>query len=233
MKKGFVFIHGWSSYKNKLDCAKGLVSQCGYDFISFDLPLHGEFKFQQYDKEYTFDMLADYAIDKINALTDYDELIITGHSMGGGIILLNNDRFKVNVKKIVLIDPLNQNVGIDDRETLANYIADKPKDEPKVSILNNFLNRSVANSINLAKLLKTFATPEFKRRFANVKLDEKYKWYLIYGENDIYINGSDTALWLKTINQSIKTYAIKKASHNPFTDNTEESLEALEKIIKD
>ncbi len=232
MKKGFIFVHGWSSYKHKLDCAKSIVKNAGYEFVSFDMPLHGEFKSNVYEEEYTFDKFADYVVDYINGL-DFDEVVIACHSMGGGIILLNYERIKLNIQKIILIDPLNQNVGIDDRETLANYIADKPKDEPKVSILNNFLNRSVANSINLAKLLKTFATPEFKRRFANVKLNEKYKWYLIYGENDIYINGSDTALWLKTINQSIKTYSIKKASHNPFTDNTEESLEALEKIIKD
>ncbi len=231
MSKAFIFIHGWSSHQHKIDCTKDLIIKSGYDFVSFDLPLHGEFKSTAYDKELTFDDLSQYAIDHINSL-NYDEVILMGHSMGGAIILLNYQHIKLNIKKIILLDPLNQHTGINNKEQMLQALQQTIKGEaPRLS--NLIAGRGMVNALNLASLVKSFNEPSFTSRFINLKLDDSIKWYLMYGVNDLIIDGAATAMWLKTINKDISIYPIDNARHNPFSDNEIESKKILEEIIND
>ncbi len=231
MTKAFIFIHGWSSHKHKLDCVKDLIKQKGYDFISFDLPLHGEFKDTEYENELDFDHLAEYAIDYINNLK-YDEVILLGHSMGGAILLLNYQKIKLNIKKIILLAPLNQHVGTNNAEQFKQAVLQTIKNEPPIS-LSRFIGRGLSNSLNLMNLVKSFYEPSFKSRFAHISLDESIKWYIMYGVNDLIIDGAATSMWLKTLNSQIQIYPIPDARHNPFADNEVKSLELLERILND
>ncbi len=231
MAKALIFIHGWASNRHKLDCIKTLVNSHGYDYINFDLPLHGEFKNTTYDKELTFDELADYSIEYINKL-DYDEVILLGHSMGGGIILLNYERIKLNIKKIILLDPLNQHMGTNNKEQFKEALEQSTRLEPP-SLTKMLTGRSVANTVNLLSLVKSFNHVDFKSKFVEIDLDTKIEWYIVYGVNDLIINGAATSMWLMALNNSIKIYPIENARHNPFSDNEQECLKALERILND
>ncbi len=231
MPKALIFIHGWSSNKHKLDCIKQMVMEKGYEYISFDLPLHGEYKATAYDKELTFDDLADYAIDYINKL-EYDEVILIAHSMGGAIVLLNYQRIKLKIKKIILLDPLNQHVGTNNKEQFKDALEQSVKNE-KPTLSSMLTGRSMANTINLLSLVKSFNHLDFTTRFGKIELNSGIKWYVIYGVNDLIINGATTSMWLKTLNKSIEVYPIEGARHNPFSDNEEECLEVLERILND
>ncbi len=93
--------------------------------------------------------------------------------------------------------------------------------------------RTLANSRNLFNLVRSFYYVNFTARFSQVELDSKIKWYVIYGVNDLIINGATTSMWLMTLNKSIGIYPIEGARHNPFSDNEEECLMVLGKVLHD
>ncbi len=98
-KKKVVFLHGFNSTGNFVQPL--LKLQRNYDVISFDFPGCGSEK--SGDKTLTIESYSQFAIEKINQLTE--PFILVGHSLGGAIAM--NIATHPLVSKIVLLAPLN------------------------------------------------------------------------------------------------------------------------------
>ena len=99
-----IFLHGWFSDCNALNCIKPICEEMNYNFYSFDLPFHGKQKNVNPNIKVDLNYICNYAINKIIKIKDQD-IILVGHSFGGLVALILS-QFLPTIKKVILINPL-------------------------------------------------------------------------------------------------------------------------------
>jgi len=115
-----LFIHGFATTSEyHLLAAKEFDE---YDYYSIELPGNG---FAPYNsKNITFDYLVQHTINFIEEL-DLKDLILIGHSMGGGIAVMLISKIRERIKMLITVCPMNTNFS----PKILNFVNFFPKNE--------------------------------------------------------------------------------------------------------
>lgn len=248
-KKGTImFIHGYTS-SNMLHYyfQESFPNDGEYDYLAINLLGHKlENKNSTNNKDYNFQNYIEY-LENYILKNDINNLIIIGHSMGGGIALFLSERIKPRIKKIILVSAINSSifmskVGIKFINSINNNSLNGIRDieffKSQEEIINDIDN-------NVDKIIKEYMSYEIDRFLKNkkkyihlgtqlidpglyIKLDKIYKknkipTLFLIGKFDKVIPYSSTIKYLKQLKNShltIKTIA--NASHVCFVDNFNE-----------
>lgn len=244
-----LFIHGFSS-SNMLHFyfQENFNANLGYDYLAINLPGH---QFQNNSNN-----IKDYNIHKyINYIYKYitdknlNNLILIGHSMGGGIAMFLSEKVKERIKKIILVSAINSSifkskVGISFLNSVNN------NNSKGIEKLEFFKYHNEFNKIDEHNIINKYIKYEIHRFFNNkkrymhlgaqlldpllyFKLDKIYKknkipTLFLIGKYDKVVPYLPTIkyLWqLKNSHLTIKT--IDNASHVSFIDNFKEYNEYL------
>ena len=129
-KGTMLFIHGFaSSSEYHLLAAKQFHE---YDYYSIELPGNG---FAPYNsKKITFNYLVQHTIDFIEEL-DLKDIILIGHSMGGGISAILVSKIKERIKMLISVCPMNTSFS------------------PKILNFVNFFPNNKSDLVKLKKII--------------------------------------------------------------------------------
>lgn len=229
MKKPFrkgniVFIHGFNSNWFKYHVMLEHLYSENYNVYAFDLPNNG--MNTNFPKQFLFKEYCQYATEWINKNVICKNVILIGHSMGGGIVAAINKSIK-NVIKIILIDPLQQ--------TVTNNV-------PTLG-LKSLLNSTTASSLisTLFKIKKDKAADPNMLLFdlASSKtydIIEKglntitVPTMVIFGKNDDVIPPNASIIYLVSqlkLAPTINVALIDEAGHSPLLTHFPESYKKL------
>lgn len=242
-KKGtIIFVHGFTSsnmlhyyFQNSFDI------NSGYDYIAINLPGHKFIENKIRINEYNFIKYVNYLYGYIIE-NNIDNIILIGHSMGGGISLFLTEKIKDRIKKIILVSAINSTIftskiGIE----FLNYInINSIKGIKKIEFNNLTLNNNISDEI-MNEYIK-FEIQRFlnnKKNFLHlgtqlidpklyIKLDKIYKHIKIptlflIGKFDKVIPYKSTIKYIKQLkNPNISIKTIDNAGHVSFVDNFEE-----------
>lgn len=240
-----VYFHAFTgSYKNK---TKFFNSIQNLNIYAFDMPGHGDTKFID-ENLIDVDVYAELAI-KFIVDNDIKNIILMGHSMGGGIILMivNDPRIKHRVKKIILECPANPaavaNYSII-RKLIPNsymemeFIAKELFYNPEKFFINeknfnNFLNAEF-NSLSKRSYLKKIITLEMQLKFAWKTLvginENNIDTLLILGSDDNIIS-YDYSYEIFSKKSNYKIIKILNSKHVPIAEKFDECFTYIKEFI--
>lgn len=149
-----LFVHGYATDSHYHDVFAKKIKR--YDYYSLELPGNGVNKKYKLNECNVFNYIK-YVCDFINA-NKFDNLILIGHSMGGGIAAAVNRIMKDKIAKTILVTPMNCIINM------------------KMLNLVKFSVSSEKSVYALYKLL--YKNPEeiYKQRL-NKKLKSEYKYF--------------------------------------------------------
>lgn len=248
-KKGTImFIHGFTS-SNMLHYyfQKNFPENGEYDYLAVNLPGHKlENKNSTNNNDYNFFNYVEY-LEKYIIENDINNLIIIGHSMGGGIALFLSERIKSRIKKIILVSAINSSifmskVGIEFINCVNNNSLNGIKNIEFFKNQEEIINNDDSTVDNIIKEYISYEIDRFlknKKKYIHlgaqfidpglyIKLDKIYKrnkipTLFLIGKFDKVIPYSYTIKYLRQLKNSrliIKTIA--NASHVCFVDNFKE-----------
>lgn len=231
--KNILFLHGFGgNYNNKLSFYN-FFNQ--YNYYCINMVGHGNSLIEnkeQLDLLYFKEVALEFILKN-----NLKELIIMGHSMGGGIsLLLFDDLKKHNIKfSYILEAPLNSSV-MQNYSLIEKFIPNTIEDSKAIMNALFFDPIKVFGDQNM---YNKFVEAEFKKMHNNSNLellilkDRQLKWtqliddvikrldvktLLILGDKDPLIPAEQTSQLFKN-NVNIKTYVIKNSKHMPFLEN--------------
>lgn len=242
-----VYFHAFTgSYKNK---SKLFGELKGLNIYAFDMPGHGNTKVNDIDL-IDVEVYARIAIDFILTY-DIKNIIMMGHSMGGGIIMLiaNDPRIKNRIKKIILESPANPST-IKNFDIISKLI---PSTFDEMKLIGSELFFDPIRFFSTEKNYQLFLEQEFKnlenRKFLKkiVSLQSQLKFaYLvnigimqndkptlvILGSHDniISFNFSSNYVFNGKLNYQIKK--IDEAKHVPIAEKFDECFKLIQEFLK-
>lgn len=244
MKKNLIYIHGIFDNRFSNPNLYNICKDLDINFYSLSLPGHGDEAFGDVGlnvESYT-DFVRDYIIkNKINK-----NLIVYGHSMGGGIAtcLVSKYGKELNVVKLILEDPLNSSIhdylkyGLRKPLTFFDKIdkMDKKYTKYKTGYIKRWFKwfNSTIKIKNRPKLLLLAANIISRDQF--LRLDNYYKnikidTYIFFGEYDRFIPPEISILKLNSLNSNFKYIIIKNSGHAPHTENPNEFRNKIISIL--
>lgn len=247
-KYNIVYFHAFTgSYKNKSYLADKFIN-C--NFYGFDMPGHGDTPINNKD-EISIENFCNLGIQFI---LDYDinNIILMGHSMGGGIstIIANNPLIKNRIKKIILECPASL-------ASLVNYdsIVKKliPSSLEEMKMIGNELFYNPLKFFGNEKNYNKFLNLEFERlkdkdylkiivdkdnqikmgnKINEAVLNNDKKSLVILGDQDNIIPVKQS-LEIFGINKNYQIKSIKDTKHVPIAEQTNETLSIINYFIQE
>ncbi|WP_434341739.1 alpha/beta hydrolase [Mycoplasma putrefaciens] len=241
-----IFCHGFNSSPRVFDIFKNYWDKSDYYALQF--PGNNNTKPIGNDQVSVFDF-ARLLVEFIEN-NNLQNVILIGHSMGGGIISLAYQLKPQLFKKLIYIAPMNKASEDIDRQFLVDYF-------PKTfdDLINNLLTSLYYDSskytnnpswMRLAK--KTFSANDYNNQLI-VKLGKtlvssqvhdsidqalssiKVPCLLILGETDGVVDRDKCLEYFQTKVENIKTYYIPKTGHMVFEENWEQFIKIVEEFI--
>lgn len=240
------FIHGYavnSYYHNNFSDRLQ-----DYDYYAVELPGHGitPLKSKKQLKPYAFALEVVNLINKLNL----KDIILMGHSMGGGIAMMVSQMIPERIKKLVIVTPMNSR----GTTKIFNFLFKmNPKNERQIDVMYDILMCDYENNKNLIteyerqtvmrmqnELKKNFKI--LKHNMASIDNMVKLNFFeknlkkptlLIVGKYDDCINWKTTSKNLSRKNPNIIIYEFQKSGHLPFVEQPEEYFESIMKFIED
>lgn len=247
-KYNIVYFHAFTgSYKNKSIIANQF-EDC--NFYAFDMPGHGDTKFESYD-QISINYFCELGIQFI---LNYDikNIILFGHSMGGGIVTMiaNHPLIKDRVQKIILECPASlaslvnyDSVikklipsSLEEMELVANELFYDPlkffgNDKNYQKFLNLELER-LKNKQYLKVILDKDNQKEMGEKINQGIISNDKKALLILGEEDKIIPAKESSEIFK-VNSNYQISIIENTKHVPIAEKTNELLKTINCFIKD
>ncbi len=244
--KGTIFfIHGYavnSNYHN--DFSDQLTN---YDYYAVELPGHG---ITPINKKYKFNTFgfAQAIVDLINKL-DLKNIILIGHSMGGGIAIIVSHLIKSRIKKMILVTPMNSKgttnfinflfrfnpKTIKQADSFYQIILDTNNKTSLERISNqdklNLINYHIKYKKVLRKLKYRLFSLSNLLRMLKYEKNIDIKTLLIVCTQDGCINHLKTIKNLTRKNKSIQTYTFTNAGHIPFFEHPQQYYEVIMEFI--
>ncbi|GAA5414556.1 alpha/beta fold hydrolase [Ureaplasma ceti] len=179
-------------------------------------------------------------------------LILIGHSMGGGVAMLLYDKMKNRINKIILVDAINPAIYHSKLgpnyllQTLLNhskklisfqFLKHHPQKSVEYDLSEDYINYEVKRFLDnknnyLAlgtKLIEPKLQAELHRIYKNINIPVLY----IMGESDRIIPYKQTKKYIQKLdNKSILFRTINNAAHVPFIDNFDQYNEYVWWFIK-
>jgi len=222
-----VFIHGYNSNWNVSNCFLTQLYNKRFNVYAFDLPNHGK---SEVIEEPVFKKYCSFVIDKINSLNK-KKIILIGHSMGGGIVSAINTNIN-NLKKIVLIDPLQKKA----RSNIVEFIKHPSKFFSLIRSAAHLLlhNNSQNKNLEKGKLLNEIVKEESIEDIENGLKSIQVPTLLIFGEDDDVIPPKESIEYIKSMvkPELLKVKTIKNSKHSPNCTNANELVEDIFNFYK-
>lgn len=245
MKKNLIYIHGIFDTKFSNPTLYNLCRDLDINFYSLDLPGHGDKEFENInlDIESYTDYVKEYIIEnKINK-----NLIVYGHSMGGGIATCLTSKYKdeLNINKLILEDPLNSSIysylkiGLKKPIIFFDNIdkMDKYYSKDKRGYIKKWFkwfNATIPRNkrIKLFILATNIISKRQFERLDNYYENIKVKTDVIFGEYDRFIPPELSTLKLSNLNNKISFHIINNSGHAPHAENPIEYAKKIIEILK-
>lgn len=251
-KHTIVFVHGFNSqwqkhedFFHKLTWGKTKAKT-----YVFNLPNHGD---SSSDENYAkFDDYVKFFVDFFKE-KDLKNVILIGHSMGGGIVACGYPEIKDRIKAVILQDPLNRSIYSDlykrgkfyfDRYMDNKQEDDESKKEKKEekSLLQSIkegyasmkeaYNNFVPDDANFKKLIFSLISPFNAKKITKGFKEIEVPTLVVYGENDNIIPADPSLNFFKETIKNVKTEKIPDAAHTPFNENKEQSLKVVKEFLE-
>ncbi|MDE5767669.1 MAG: alpha/beta hydrolase [Malacoplasma sp.] len=234
-RKNILFVHGFavtSEYHD--DYVEKFFDE--YNYYAIELPGHGYAKLKhitQLDPIFYAKYVADFIKQK-----GFEDLILIGHSMGGGIVLMVTNLIPNQIKKVVVVTPMNSSVwfslkGLNSLKLLPDSVEKNWKYKNILVHQPNKHYSGVEDEVikketeYFALHMKDFKT--LRKKMMSWKLhselkkseeDNSLKTLLILGKHDKVISCNST----KKRFESLDNYQIvvfENSAHLPFMEETE------------
>ncbi|MDE6429519.1 MAG: alpha/beta hydrolase [Malacoplasma sp.] len=246
-KNNIVYFHAFTgSYKNKSNIIDKFLN-C--NFYAFDMPGHGQTPVVS-ENEISIHNFSELAIEFI---LDYDikNIILFGHSMGGGIcnIIANDSRISSRVEKIILESPANP-TSKKNYETIIKYLI--PDTLEQMGMIGKELFYNPIAFFGSEKNYLRFISIEFQRlqkqKFLKKIIDKenqdelnigalqainnnKKPTLLILGKEDNIIPYEESVFIFKQ-NPVFEIFTIENTKHVPIAEKTNIALTKINDFIK-
>lgn len=229
-KIDFLFIHGFSSQASSHNSLKKWATKKGYKYYALDLPGHGE---SENKAQLTFDNMIKY-VDAYIFRYKLNNIVLAGHSMGGGIASCICAKHKEKVKALILEDPLNYGVfkrSSDDFKSIYERykVAKETKKRTGIGIFENIYKGKIEYRGLLLNILKPVNLLMIQNAIKQIECPT----LLIFGDKDPVIAVKSSVVnFMKNI-KNIKVNIIPDSGHSPSKDNPGEYIKAINNFLKD
>ncbi|MDC4182886.1 alpha/beta fold hydrolase [Mycoplasma bradburyae] len=243
-KHKIVFLHGFgSNYKIKKKLWE-YYDNCS--FYGINMPGHGKSKIEnpsQLSIAYFSQIIKRY-FEK----HDLRDVILVGHSMGGGLSTIMNYLIPERIKLSILEAPANGSI-LSNIATIAKLLPESPE-QMKELYYALYYDADKEFDGKIDKVAETEYYQE-RRYFKTLEpllsigvLEEMSKlsdigyrsvtkpMMVIFGEDDKIVIPGDSYEHITALNKNIQFAFIKKSGHVPFYEHTQEFLDIMTKFIK-
>lgn len=242
-----VFIHGFSSSYFLHDVFAKNNDFVDHDYLSINLGGH---EFNQSESKSLKEYDVEHYVKQLQKVIEQKHLynmILIGHSMGGGIALFLANKLGPRVKGMILVDPINPSiywskVGI---KYLLSTLYNKPKNIRDLEVEKKYIDDKVIEQYldyEVERFLKN------KKKFLFIgsklinpsllfKMDKLYKsidipTMVIMGSKDRVIPYKETKRYISSLtNRKIKFQTIENAAHIPFIESFEKYNDLVWRFI--
>lgn len=226
-KGNIVFVHGYNSCYNVHTSFFNGLYKLGYNIYSFNLPNHGDNI--EYKEQLSFFDYCKFVIDFIKKNKLDKKLILIGHSMGGGIVsIIQNDFNLKQLKKVILLDPLNPSIGWTSKISkvismifsgkimqMKSFTETKNPTMQSLKLLSEINSKKVFDEIDLAH----------KKSINHV--------LVLFGKEDDIIEPKNSEKYFTDLNKNNYKFCwIENAKHSPDIQNTNDTIDIINKYIK-
>ena len=235
-----LMIHGTASNHTTWD---GIIDKLT-DFANLeliDLPLHGASNIQPYtDKKWDIFTLSMFVAKYIKQ-QNWNNLIVWGHSLGGGVAISLKQLLPKEIIGLILEDPYNSGA----LENTKKYIT------TGIKTLRDARKDLGKNNVSISRSKWTFAldvyrplthnTIVFLRSLFSKTIMNYLDWaycnntsptLVCFGKDDIVINPNLSKKYFDSLGSSYNFKIIKKAGHSLHKDNPDELLKLVTKFVK-
>lgn len=241
-KGTIVFIHGFAVTSDYFDSIATKLNE-DYNYYALELPGMGrtEVKHKKDLSPVRFsEMISEWIIEK-----GLKDIILIGHSMGGGTVNLVGNLIPERISKIICIAPMSSVVTcqlIKNSKNILQY--DNKNAYEKAGVITKYVDNKFPNKENDESLKESVDyniqnKKNFKILYKNMTSLSKnlFKLYkaeknisvptlLITAEDDKIIHSKKTAKRL-TKNKNVTWVEIKDTGHVPFEEQEQETLNAI------
>lgn len=180
------------------------------------------------------------------------DIILIGHSMGGGIALMVSHMIPELIKKMIIVTPMNskgttslsgainflfkfQPTSLKEIDKFYNLIMyDYYKDKSQVSDKEKeqVMKSHFEHKKNFNKLKYKMASFKNINKLKKAEKDIPVPTLLLVGEGDGCINAKSTTKNLTKKNKDIKVYKFEKSGHIPFLEETQNYYDVIMNFIE-
>ncbi len=196
-----------------------------------------------------------YAKEVVQLIKDLGlkDIILMGHSMGGGIAVMVSHMIPELIKKMIIVTPMNSK-GTTSLIGGINFLFRfQPTNEKQIDRFYNIImydyykDKSQVTDKEKQQVMKSQA--EYKKNFnklkhnmaslRNMNILKKYEkdipvpTLLIVGEGDGCINAKSTTKNFTKKNKNVQVYKFEKSGHIPFLEQTKEYYDLIMKFIEE
>lgn len=251
-QKTFVYVHGFNStFKKFKNLFEKLCVEKGYNFLTFNLPGHGKSKAET--KTINFLSYVEISAQVIQTLLPKKaQIVLHGHSMGGGIVLSLNalPKLKPLIKKTIVVAPMNR-TSLSKKVSFNRYHI--PSSLKEFRKLGNLIYHQSGTYFKNAKiselredLLLLWSNPErFKQMSKLLKslsaeinmttIDQGIKnaknLFLFFGAEDGLIDVLKITDYFLDLNSKTTVYVRPQMGHTPWQEDQEFYKKWLERNI--
>ena len=245
-----VFIHGYASNHHGFDRVSKELDKLKISYFTFDLPGHGISPMLEdtvmhinYFVKISEDVIRYYHLKNI---------VLVGHSMGGGIVSLLFPKISLLIKQIVLIDPLNRTIysqGLSMIGMVNSTICNNPHKLAKIFLKNHIEYKKQFENEYETVVIKPFQTfsnnpTGYLKLGASLlslnvlgRIDKNIKnslkpITLIMGENDKIFDATKTIKWIFNLNKGVDVFIVSNTGHAPFLEDCSSFLKYFFRSLK-
>lgn len=227
-KGNVIFIHGFnSSWKSNKDFLDKLY-KLGYNIFSFDLPNHGNN--MESDVQLTFDDYCQYTKKWIVKKQINKNIILIGHSMGGGIVSVIASSI-LGLKKVILISPLQAKV----LSKMIGRAWTMIKTGTMIAHYRDFVKKTNNPTCVPQVLFNNLLSPYVHADIAEGLMSITVEILVIFGENDDVIPAEPSIAYITNMASRcchLTTNIIPNAKHNPHRTNLDDIMELVKIFLK-
>ncbi|VEU78113.1 alpha/beta fold hydrolase [Mycoplasmopsis columbinasalis] len=245
--QNILLVHGFSSDYTHFE--KFIDEFANFNIFSISMPAHGNSEGKQ--ELMTEIVCMDILIKFIETL-NLNNLIIIGHSMGGGITMMALPNIVNRVSKIILIGPQNRTSLSRVEAFKETFFPRNVEEYKKLVKLLYFEPNKIINNVNLMNTLDHYFKnnkekldlvyqlgdnlPDLKNFDLMDKGNELWKnkpILLVYGEADGIIDLAKIEAYFEERFTKLQILKVSKAGHSPWIENYQEFISPFKKFINE
>ncbi len=247
-KGDIFFIHGYAVNSDYHDYFGDLVTDYNYYAIEHAghgiTPLNDKKQLNPYS----------YALEVVKLIKELNlkDIILMGHSMGGGIAVMVSHMIPELIKKMIIVTPMNSKGTMSIKGAIDFLFNFQPKNEKQIDKFYNIImydyyrdksqvtdkekqqvmknQRDYKKNFNILK--RKMASASNMRRLKKAEKDIEVPTLLIVGKGDGCINAKSTIKNFTKKNKDIQVHTFEKSGHIPFLEETQSYYDVIMNFIE-